>query len=520
MPGSRPASVVLIASQLRRTACACSASTSPKTCGWRRISFCRQCSATSASDPAPRSSSSSERKCTWKSTSPSSSSSLASSSACAAAASSYASSTVCGTIVRSSCSRSQGHSRRRRRVSSSSAAIAAAASAAELTRRPCVLLLGRRRRCLAGARGRRRRRLRRVVAVLGHEAVAALRLLLPLLAEVLDERVERLLLVLRRQHLLDGRLGLLERLLRRGGDLVDLEHVEAELRLDRAGDLVLLGAEDRRVERLLLLPLGDGRQLAALRLGGVVDRVLLRDLLERLAGIERRLGLVGLRLRLGQDDAQVAPLGLRELLLVLVVVILDLRVGDLVLALGHLVADLVREQVEPNAHQHVVVRLPGRREELLVVGFLRERLLLLLLEGLLDLRVGDLDALLLGLVLDPLERDQQPQDLVAQLVVLLLALLLEVGVGLLRLALRRLCGGLPGLRDALGVIGRLRGRRLGLPAGLGGDGHPVVEVLPLDRRAVDLGDRVPRNSFFTAAGDDRDRHKKGAQRQDTQISPH
>ena len=35
---------------------------------------------------------------------------------CAASASSYASSTVCGTIVRSSCSRSHGHSRRSRRV--------------------------------------------------------------------------------------------------------------------------------------------------------------------------------------------------------------------------------------------------------------------------------------------------------------------------------------------------------------------------------------------------------------------
>ena len=188
--------------------------------------------------------------------------------------------------------------------------------------------VGRRRR-LDRAGRRRRRRLRRVLAVLRHVVLAALRLLLPLLAEVLDERVERLLLVLRRQHLLDRRLGLLERLLRGLGDLVDLEDVVAELRLDRAVDLALLGLEDRVVERLLLLALGDGGQLAALRLGGVVDRVLLGDRLERLAGLERRLGLVGLGLRLGQDDAQVAPLGLRELGLVLVVVVLDLLVGDL-----------------------------------------------------------------------------------------------------------------------------------------------------------------------------------------------
>jgi D-alanyl-D-alanine carboxypeptidase len=74
---------------------------------------------TSASEPAPRSSRSSDRKWTWNRTSPSSSSSLASSPECAAAASSYASSTVCGTIERSSCSRSHGHSRRSRRVNAS-----------------------------------------------------------------------------------------------------------------------------------------------------------------------------------------------------------------------------------------------------------------------------------------------------------------------------------------------------------------------------------------------------------------
>ena len=78
-PASRPGSRCLIWSQLRRTSAAVSASTSPNTCGWRRISFSVQCSATWARSPAPRSSSSSERKCTWNRTSPSSSSSLASS---------------------------------------------------------------------------------------------------------------------------------------------------------------------------------------------------------------------------------------------------------------------------------------------------------------------------------------------------------------------------------------------------------------------------------------------------------
>ncbi len=89
MPGSRPASVCLIASQLRSTSPASvSASRRRRRAGaGGRASACT-CSATSASEPAPRSSSSSERKWTWKRTSPSSSSSLASSPECAAAASS------------------------------------------------------------------------------------------------------------------------------------------------------------------------------------------------------------------------------------------------------------------------------------------------------------------------------------------------------------------------------------------------------------------------------------------------
>ena len=80
------------------------------------------------------------------------------------------------------------------------------------------------------------------------------------------------------------------------------------------------------------------------------------------------------------------------------------------------------------------------------VGVLGERLLLLLVEGLLDLGVGDLDVLLLGLALDPLEGDQQLEHLVAQGVVLLLALGLELAVGDLRLALGGLRRGLALLR--------------------------------------------------------------------------
>ena len=102
------------------------------------------------------------------------------------------------------------------------------------------------------------------------------------------------------------------------------------------------------------------------------------------------LSAVGLVL--GQDDAQVTLLGLREAGLVLVVEVLDRLVGDGVLALDDLVADLVRQEVELDALEDVVLRLAGGLEELLVVGVLREALLLLLVEGLLDLGVGDLDA--------------------------------------------------------------------------------------------------------------------------------
>ena len=316
-----------------------------------------------------------------------------------------------------------------------------------------------------GAAARRRRRgLRTLLALLDHVALAAVGLLLPALGVVLGELLQRLLLVLRLQRLPDRLLGLLERLLRRLRDLGDLEQVVAELGLDRAAQLALLGLEDGLVELLLERALGLRGQLAALRLGGLVDRVLLRDGLPALAALERLLGRLGLGLALGQHDQQVTPLGLREARLVLVVEVLDLGVGDLVLALDDLVADLAREQVGLDLEHDVLLGLAGVLEELLVVGVLREALLLLLVEGLLDLGVGDLDPLLLGLALEPLEGDQQLQHLVAELLVLLLALGLELRVGDLRLALGRLRRGLALGRDALRVLRRLGHARRSRPA--------------------------------------------------------
>src|SRR5204862_2215453 len=119
-------------------------------------------------------------------------------------------------------------------------------------------------------RGRLRLRLRRVVAVLHHVALGAVGLVLVVLLEVAHEAVERLLLLLRLEDVLDRGGGLRERLLRGRVVLRDLEDVVAELRLDRALDLTGLRAEDRGVERLLLLALRHTLQLAALRLRRLV----------------------------------------------------------------------------------------------------------------------------------------------------------------------------------------------------------------------------------------------------------
>src|SRR3954468_17245143 len=255
MPGSLPSPPRLISSQLRSTSAAVEASTSPNTCGWRRISFWRQCSATDAKSPSPRSSRSSERNTTWNSTSPSSSSSLRSSPRLAASASSYASSTVCGTIERSSCSRSHGHSVRSRRVISSRRASASPEASGPLTRvrlraggrglrrrllRRCGTLRRRallrdllrhagrgrtRLRCsarlrVAAAHGLRvGLRLRRVLALRHDVALRAVRHVRVALLVVLDEVVQRRLLALRLEQALDRRLHLLERLLLRRVDL-------------------------------------------------------------------------------------------------------------------------------------------------------------------------------------------------------------------------------------------------------------------------------------------------------------
>src|SRR4051812_5519157 len=476
----------------------------------------------------------------------------------AASASSYASSTVCGTIDRSSCSRSHGHSTRRRRVISSrrasaspdrpgwltggrwlragrrrrrsrlrsaarrrAARCAARRRGAAAARRDRHLLRRARGRCRPAARGHRRRtarrrgirlRLRRVLALRDDVALGAgghvLRALLPVLHEV----VQRLLLLLRLEQVLDRRLHLRQRLLLRGRDLRDAEDVVAELRLDRAEHLVLRRAEDRGVESLLLLALGHSRQPAALRLRRRVGRVLLRDLRPRRARLDRLERGVGLRLLRREHDLQVARLGLREALLVLVVVVLDRGVGDGRLVLHDALLELVREHGELHAEEQVALGLARGLEELPVVGLLRERLLLLLLEGRLDLLVGSRDLALGGLLRQPLRRDQELQRLLVDAVVLLLALRFErLRVGL-RHALRQrqlLLG-----RDALREVRRVRRDDLaGLLAGalrlLLHRGEEPVLVLGLrDLHVADLGDGVRGHVVAAATRRDERRNRE------------
>ena len=73
------------------------------------------------------------------------------------------------------------------------------------------------------------------------------------------------------------------------------------------------------------------------------------------ARLERRLGLVGLGLGLGEDHAQVAALGLGEALLVLLVVRRDILVRDLLGVLGDLLRELLLELIELDPEDDVVL---------------------------------------------------------------------------------------------------------------------------------------------------------------------
>ena len=231
----------------------------------------------------------------------------------------------------------------------------------------------------------------------------------------------------------------------------------AVLRLHGARDGVLRQQERGLVERLDRLAAGN-RELAALVLRARVLRVLLGELREVRAVLDLRVQLVGERLLRDEDVADVAALRRAVLRLVLVVVVLDLLVGDLHV-LGDLLEDPLLDELRADVAANLLVGEALLLELLLVALLVAGEVLLLdLLEPVLDLLVADVDVELVGLLLELRALHEELDGLVLEHVVL---------------------GG-PDLRE---------GALLGLVALLRLADQPV-ELGLRDRVAVDDGDRV------------------------------
>src|SRR5262249_43091766 len=113
---------------------------------------------------------------------------------------------------------------------------------------------------------------RRAVAAVGRSiSLRALGLLPPASREVAHEGVERRLLRLGDERVLDDRLDLCERLLTPRLDSRDREDVVPVLRTDRADQPVHDGVKDGLVELAVQRALRDGGDLAAGALGRAVD---------------------------------------------------------------------------------------------------------------------------------------------------------------------------------------------------------------------------------------------------------
>src|SRR5215213_11458764 len=229
--------------------------------------------------------------------------------------------------------------------------------------------------------------------------------------------------------LLGGELGTYLRLdLAEGAGLLvllvrNLKEVVAELGLDGADDLALLGGEGRLLEGRNGLALAQAAEVAALRRAAGVLGVLLGELGEVTAVFELLLHVLGLLfLVLGEEDVADADLlGGGELgLFVLLVVLLDLLVRGL-RVLGYLLLHLLdREGLADVVAQLLfgdVVLLQGLLVGLLVAhvlprgaGLLAD-LLFDLRNLLVDLFVRDRYILLLGVGLGYLDADELGHDL-------------------------------------------------------------------------------------------------------------
>ena len=172
-------------------------------------------------------------------------------------------------------------------------------------------------------------------------ALQRIGLLVDAVLELVGSRREFLRGLLPLEIGLDLPLHLFERPRLRRIDRVELDHVIAEIGLDRADDVADLHPEHCVVERLHHVAATEGAQIAALRSRTRILRKLLREIAElRRIGLCLRVQVLGLfpcsRLLLGlgvrfdgdQDVRRVALLGLRVRLQIVVVLRLDFgRVG-------------------------------------------------------------------------------------------------------------------------------------------------------------------------------------------------
>jgi drug/metabolite transporter (DMT)-like permease len=256
-------------------------------------------------------------------------------------------------------------------------------------------------------------RSRAVGAVGGHVGSPARRHRPPSRLEVLDEVVERLLLLLGGHDARDRLADLLERAVDRRPDPLDAEDVEPELRPDRPAGAAAARREERAVERRLLLALLDPGEQPAAAPGDLVDRVPPSDRPPARAGGERAARPQGPGARPGQDDPDVASLGAVEPVLVGVVVRAQL-IGRGRRELGDGLAQAGRRDLEADAKADVGLREARGAQEPAVVALARERLALLLVERPVDLGLADHDPLEGRLALHPPVLDEQLHDLVAQ----------------------------------------------------------------------------------------------------------
>ena len=248
-------------------------------------------------------------------------------------------------------------------------------------------------------------------------------LLGPLLAVVLAEVGDRLLLGLLREDLLDRGRRLLQRLLVALRDLRrSAHHVVAELRLDRADQVVLASpAKTASSNAGSWLPFVTvSLPPWSLEPSSVEYCLATEDQLSPSSMAAFARSAVALSFARTMCTSRVSALA--ELVLVLLVVVGDLLGRRVLGALGDLVDELLLQLLQARLEPEVLHREARVLQGLLEVLLLGVLLLALRLDRLRDLGGRDLDPLVGGLALEPLGGDEQAEGLIAQGRVLGLAL--------------------------------------------------------------------------------------------------